>query len=226
MADTIWQKRPEFEFAVAIGKFNDPRYRKLIHEINDKRIYWWWCWGDPLVQNALAEHPLVLGWHTIVRMSDFHGTTAPPEPRCAGLTGFATSYDPGQGYGNPWNGWGKLGHDKPRNLDPRTMPLFSHQYWFRERCWDLKITPEAFAARLARRLFDGDMPADSIQQYLALAGMCPEPAKADEKELARIVQFVDLHAGRGSPRNKDTLGRMREAIDGIRRVKAKADKPR
>jgi hypothetical protein len=55
MAETIWKKRPEFEFAVAIGKFNDPRYRKAMHEIDDKRIYWWWCWGDPLQQNALAE---------------------------------------------------------------------------------------------------------------------------------------------------------------------------
>jgi len=228
MAQTIWKKRPEFEFAIAIGKFNNPSYRKIMHEIDDRRIYWWWCWGDPLMQNAMAEHPLILRWHTIVQMSDYHGSTAPPQPREAALTGFATSYDPGQGYGNPWNGWGKLGHDKPRNIDPRTMPLFSHQYWFRERCWDLSIDEQAFAARLARRLFDADMPADSIRNYLTLAKMCPKPVEADNREFARIGEFVDRHAGKGTPRNKDTLQRMREAIEGIGREKAKpkATQPR
>lgn len=226
MTQTIWKKRPEFEFAIAIGKFNDPRYRKTMHEIDDKRIYWWWCWGDPLMQNATAEHPLLLRWHTIVQMSNYHGSTGPPEPREAGLTGFATSYDPGQGYGNPWNGWAKLGHDKPRNFDPRTMPFFSHQYWFRERCWDLNMTEEVFADRLARRLFDADVPPDAIRHYLALAAMCPKPVESDDKAFAAIADFVELHAGQGSPRNKDTFRRMREAIDGIRAAKSKETRPK
>lgn len=224
LAQTIWKKRPEFEFAIAIGKFNNPGYRQAVHDIDAKRIYWWWCWGDPLMQNAQAEHPLILRWHTTIQMSDYHGSTSPPEPREASLTGFATSYDPGQGYGNPWNGWAAMGHDKPRNVDPRTMPFLSHQYWFRERCWDLKMTDEAFAARMARRLFDADMPPDSIGHYLSLAKMCPKPTEADEKELGRVAGFVDQNAGRGTPRNKDTLQRMREAIDGIRAARAKASK--
>ncbi|MGQ9650556.1 MAG: hypothetical protein ACUVXJ_10635 [Phycisphaerae bacterium] len=226
MARTIWKKRPEFEFAIAIGKFNDPKYRQAIHAIDDKRIYWWWCWGDPIMQNALAEHPLILRWHTTIQMSDYHGSTLPPEPREASLTGFATSYDPGQGYGNPWNGWPAMGHDKPRNVDPRTMPFFSHQYRFRERCWDLRITEEAFAARMARRLFDADMPSESIDHYLSLASMCPKPVEADQKQLAKITGFVDQNAGRGTPRNKDTLARMREAIDGILATRAKDSKPK
>lgn len=225
MAQTIWAKRPEFEFAVAIGKFNDARYRKAIHDVDDKRIYWWWCWGDPLQQNALAEHPLILRWHTIVRMSDFHGSTAPPQPQEASLTGFATSYDPGQGFGNPWNGWGKIPEVgprfPPRNVHPHTLPFFSHQYWFRERCWNLNLTDEAFALRLARRLFDADMPADSIRRYLTLARMCPEPDKADDDQFAGIAEFVERHAGRGTLRNQDTLARMHEAVEGIRNAKNK-----
>ena len=91
----------------------------------------------------------------------------------------ATSYDPGMGYGNPWNGWAKMGVYEPRNFDPYTMPYFSHQYQFRERCWNVEQTDEEFAARLARRLFDADMPAEAIEHYLKLAEFCPNPAAAD-----------------------------------------------
>ena len=88
------------------------------------------------------------------------------------------------------------------------------------------LTEDAFAARMARRLFDADMPADSIKHYLDLAGMCPKPVEADDKALARISDFVERQAGQGTPRNKDTFRRMREAIDGIRAAKAKAARPK
>lgn len=216
----IWRDRPEFEFAVAIGKFNSEAYRKVMHEIDDRRIYWWWCWGDPLQQNALDEHPLVLRWYTIVRMSEYHGSTAAPSPAEAALTGMVTAYDPGQGYGNPWNGWGALGHDKPRNVHPYTMPFFSHEYWFRERCWDLKITREQFADRLQRRLFDADAPAEAIGHYLALADLCPQPKQATDAALRPIERFVAEWEHKGTPRQRDTLARMREALNGIHKTRA------
>lgn len=216
MAARIWKDRPAFEFAIAIGEFNADAYRRLMHEIDETRTYWWWCWGDPIRDNALAEHPLVLRWHTNVQMSDYHGSTAPPEPSERALTGFATSYDPGQGFGNPWNGWGALGHDQPRNFDPNDMPYFSHQYWFRERCWNVEITEAEFAARLARRLFDDDVPEQAIKYYLTLASMCPNPKAADVDQLSVIDRFVAEHVNHGTARTQDTLRRMRTAIEGIR----------
>jgi hypothetical protein len=217
----IWADRPNFEFAVAIGRFNDPDYRRAVHEIDPKRVYWWWCWGDPIRDNALAEHPLILRWHTIVRMSEYHGSNSPPRPEELPLTGFATSYDPGQGFGNPWNGWGALGVDQPREVHPHTMPYFSHQYLFRERCWNTNITDEQFARRLGRRLFDADMPDDAIRHYRTLAEFCPRPEDIESATLDAIDAFVIAHAGRGTPRNRDTLMRMREALDGMIRYRAK-----
>ncbi len=221
LTDLIWRDRPNFEFAIAIGEFNAEAYRQAVHQIDDKRIYWWWCWGDPIRDNALSEHPLVLRWHTIVRMSEFHGSNDPPGPGELALTGFATSYDPGQGFGNPWNGWGKLGIDHPREFHPHTMPFFSHQYLFRERCWNVNLTDEQFAARLSRRLFDADMPPESIELYLRLADLCPKPADADDRSLETLDAFIEAHADYGTRRNRDTLQRMREAIDGVRRERAK-----
>jgi len=224
LARTIWKDRPDFEFAVAIGQFNAEPYRRAVHEIDDKRIYWWWCWGDPIRENALAEHPLVLRWHTIVRMSEYHGSNDPPKPSETALTGFATGYDPGQGFGNPWNGWAKLGVDEPREFHPYTMPFFSHQYLFRERCWNVRLTDEQFAARLSRRLFDADMPAEAVQHYLKLAEFCPKPRQADPATLGAIADFVQRHEGKGTPRNRDTLARMREALGGIAGEMAKPRK--
>jgi hypothetical protein len=221
MAESIWKKRPEFEFAIAIGQFNSKAYRQVMHEIDDKNIYWWWCWGDPIRDKALAEHPLILRWHTIVQMSNYHGSTEPPRPGEAALSGFATSYDPGQGFGNPWNGWGAMGVKQPRDFDPRTLPFFSHQYLFRERCWDVNLTDEEFASRLSRRLFDADMPPEAIQKYLTLAKLCPKPLEAAEKAIDAIDEFVAEFAGKGTPRNRDTLMRMREAIDGMRKYRAR-----
>ena len=223
LAETIWRDRPEFEFAIAIGRFNAKPYREAIHRIDDQRIYWWWCWGDPVREKALDEHPLMLRWHTVVRMSEFHGSNDPPKASEAALTGFATGYDPGQGFGNPWNGWAAMGVDRPREFHPYTMPFFSHQYLFRERCWNVNITDEQFAARLSRRLFDADVPAEAIRHYLALADACPEPREVDPDSLVVIDEFVARHANRGTPRNRDTFARMREALDGISRQRAETD---
>jgi len=220
LTDLVWRERPDFEFAIAIGKFNAKAYREAVHQIDQRRIHWWWCWGDPLAQDALAEHPLVLRWHTVVRMSDYHGSIEPPSPAEASLTGIVTSYDPGQGYGNPWNGWGKLGWEKPRNFHPYTMPYFSREYWFRERCWDPKVAREQFAARLQRRLFDADAPAEAAGHYLALADLCPEPKKVTDQTLAPIEAFVSAWERKGTPRQRDTLARMREALTGIRQFRA------
>jgi hypothetical protein len=222
LVEMIWRDRPDFEFAIAIGEFNSEPYFKMLHEIDDRRIYWWWCWGDPIRDKALDRHPLVLRWHTNVRMSAFHGSCSPPEPREAALTGFATSYDPGQGYGNPWNGWGKLGVDHPRNFHPYDMPYFSMQYWFRERCWNLKITNERFARRMSRRLFDADSAPEAIQHYLRLAELCPDPVKASSTDIAAIDAFVNAQLTKGTPRTKDTLRRMRKALDGIRQHRLQA----
>jgi len=226
LAKTIGKDRPEFEFAVAIGKFNNPGYRQAMHAIDQKRLYWWWCWGDPIRQNALGEHPLVLRWHTNVRMSDYHGSTEPPEPREAALTGLATSYDPGQGFGNPWNGYATLGGtSRARDVHPHTLPYFAQQYWFRERCWDLNLTEEEFGRRLARRVFDADLPPEAITHYLTLCGLCGKPKEAGEEVLKPIEAFLRAHADRGTPRNRDTLARMREALEGLRQSQTPAKKP-
>ncbi len=221
MAGEIRRDRPDFEFALAIGRFNDPRYRQAMHAVDAKRTYWWWCWGDPIRDGATAEHPLVLRWHTTVQMSRYHGSTRPPQPGEAALTGFATSYDPGMGYGNRWNGRGYgigSGVDHPREFHPHTIPYFAHQYRFRERAWDVQISEERFAARLARRLFDADVPAQAIEHYLTLCRLCATPEKASETALAPVAAFAGAHARRGTPRNRDTLLRMQEAIEGFRKL--------
>ncbi len=216
----LLKRSPNFEVAVAIGSFNNADYLKLMSKLDPKHVFWWWCWGDPLKDNALQRYPSVLRWHTTTAMSAFHGKSAPPSPADLKLAGIATSYDPGMGYGNPWNGWAKMGVFEPRNFDPYTMPYFSHEYQFRERCWNPEQTDDQFAARLSRRLFDADMPAEAIGHYLKLAGFCPNPAAADAAEVERIAAFVGDHAGMGTPRNQDTLVRMQEALAGIRKAKA------
>ncbi|MGV3486172.1 MAG: hypothetical protein ACO1RT_17270 [Planctomycetaceae bacterium] len=221
IADLLAKDR-NFEVAVAIGSFNNADYLELMAQLDPERVFWWWCWGNPLQDKALERYPSVLGWHTTSQMSNFHGSMAPPSPKESTLAGMATSYDPGMGYGNSWNGWAKMGVFEPRNFDPYTMPYFSHQYKFRERCWNLEQTDDEFAARLSRRLFDADMPAESIGNYLKLAEFCPDPAGADAVEVARISAFVTAYADHGTARNRDTLGRMREALEGIKKSKAEA----
>jgi hypothetical protein len=222
MITDLLKRNPTFEVAVAIGSFNNSEYLELMSKLDPQRVFWWWCWGDPHKDKAYERYPSVLGWHTTFQMSAFHGTTLPPSPADLKLAGVATSYDPGMGYGNPWNGWAKMGVYEPRDFDPHTMPYFSHQYKFRERCWNVEQTDEEFAARLARRLFDADMPSEAIDHYLKLAEFCPNPLTAESAAIEAIATFVSEHAGHGTSRNQDTIARMQEAVDGIRRTKAEA----
>lgn len=212
--------RPTFEVAIAIGRFNNAESLKLMSSMDPKRTFWWWCWGNPHTDGVLSKYPSTLGWHTTVRMTDFHGTTSPPEPADRQLAGVVTSYDPGMGFGNPWNGFATLGGATgPRNFDPYTMPYFSHEYRYREHCWNTEIGESEFADRLAVRLFDSDMPADAVVHYLKLADFCFRPATADEEALRPIEQFTARFQDHGTARNRDTLTRMAEALRGIRHQK-------
>jgi hypothetical protein len=74
---------------------------------------------------------------------------------------------------------------------------------------------------MQRRLFDADAPAEAIQHYLKLADLCPDPGKATAEELARVEAFVKKLDGTGTPRQRDTLSRMTEALAGIRSVQGK-----
>ena len=227
LAETIWRERPAFEFAVAAGKFNPKAYLDALDAIDRTRMYWTWGWGDPTRDHALSEHPLVLRWHTVVKMSDWHGSTDAPRPDEKALPGFYTSYDPGMGFGNTWNGRGYgvgTGISAPREFDPYTIPYFAHEYWFRERAWNVHLTRKQFAARLSRRLFDADMPPAAIARYLALQQMCHTPANATEEFLAPIERFTIQFAHFGTPRNQDTIRRMQEAVAGFRQVRSQPQK--
>lgn len=221
MIQDVTAQRPDFEVAVAVGRFNDRDYLRTLSTLDPKRVFWWWCWGDPLKDDPFTFYPSVLAWHTVVRMSDIHGSTGFPGSVENRLAGISTSYDPGMGFGNPWNGYSTLGGAPgPRNFDPYTMPYFSHEYHFRERCWNPGITDKEFARRLGRRLFDANMPAEAIDNYLALADLCFSPAKADAKTLGALDHFVSTFRQSGTPRNQDTFARMDEAIKGLRQVNA------
>ena len=74
-------------------------YREMLHKTDDKRTFWWWCWGDPVHDHALCLHPLIVRWHTVVQMSGYHGSTQPPGPNETALTGSRPAH-PGMGYGN------------------------------------------------------------------------------------------------------------------------------
>ena len=191
-------------------------------ELDSQRVFWWWCWGDPLRDKVLDIYPSVLRWHLSQYMSSFHGSMDPPKPGERKLAGFATSYDPGQGYGNPWNGWDKLGVNFPRNFDPRTIPYFSQQYFFRERCWNLELTEAAFLSRLQMRLFDPDAPKDSVEHYWRLARMAhaSAPTKTAKfpspEEIAVERTFLEsLRKRNWTPRMNDTITRMDEALAGL-----------
>lgn len=216
----VLRDRPDLEFAVAIGKFNNPDYLKQMSQLDPKRVYWWWCWGDPGRDKALDLYPSIVRWHTTVRMSNYHGSIDPPGPSDRQLAGVATSYDPGQGYGNPWDGWGKLGYDKPRNFDPYNVPFFAHQYFYRERCWNLDLSEADFVSRLHRRLFDADAPADAGRHYWNLSRLTLEYDAASKTRtrpapdrLAAIRKFLDSMTNRPcTPRQADTLRRMEQAM--------------
>ncbi len=80
------------------------------------------------------------------------------------------------------------------------------------------------AARLARRLFDAGMPPEAIEHYMKLSKLCRTPKQATENVLGPIDALVKANASRGTPRNRDTLSRMREAIDGLRNAREGAKK--
>lgn len=225
---TVLKDRPEMEIALAIGKFNNNEYLKLMSELDSKRVHWWWCWGDPYRDKAFDFYPTILRWHTIVRMSNFHGSNDPPLPSEATLAGVVTSYDPGQGFGNPWNGWAKLGVTEPRNFDPYEIPYFGHEYHYRERCWDLRLSDADFVKRLHRRLFDADAPRDAGEQYWRLTQITMKTGKdfvPSPEQLAPIKAFVEgFQARKHTPRTTDTIKRMEFALGQLGRLARTPDK--
>ena len=83
------------------------------------------------------------------------------------------------------------------------------------------MTDAQFNARLARRLFDADMPAESLANYLLLASLCSKPTEANEETINSLDGFVSAYPDHGSFRNRDTLVRMREAVEGWKQTLAK-----
>jgi len=73
-------------------------------------------------------------------------------------------------------------------------------------------------------LFDADMPAESINHYLALHDMSQTPRQGSESFLAPIERFTTKFAGAGTARNQDTIRRMQEAISGLRQVRSLPEK--
>jgi len=217
---SLLEERPAFECAVAIGKFNNTEYLKLMSRLDPKRVYWWWCWGDPFRDKALDIYPSILRWHTIKRMSDYHGSMDPPLPAERPLAGVVTSYDPGMGFGNPWNGWGRLGTDKPRDFDPYDIPYFGHEYFFRERCWNPEMSEADFVRRLHRRLFDADCPPEAGERYWRLTQIVLQVnarGKPDGGELSAVGEFLAaMRHRRVTPRTADTLARMEAAMHHLR----------
>ena len=215
----VLKQRPDFEFAVAIGKFNNPEYLRFMSTLDPSRVYWWWCWGDPFRDKALDLYRSVTRWHTIINMSNFHGSTAPPVPAERPLAGIVTSYDPGQGFGNPWDGWGKLGTDQPRNFDPYNIPFFAHQYFYRERCWNPDLSEGDFVRRLHRRLFDADAPSEAGELYWKLSRLtleCNAKKPPTPDQLAPIRRLVDMMRSRTfTPRTNDTVARMDDTLNHI-----------
>jgi len=231
MIHMVLERRPDFEIAIAIGEFNNAEYLKMMSEFDPRHVFWWWCWGGPLRDKALDLYPSVLRWHLSQWMSTFHGSMDPPKPRERALTGFVTSYDPGQGFGNPWNGWDKIGVNFPRNFGPYTIPYFSQQYFFRERCWNYELTEAEFLTRLQRRLFDADAPKDAVEHYWRLSKIAHASALRKAavfpraEELASERQFLDsLRKHKWTPRMNDTIARMEEAFTGL--AKAQSNRPK
>jgi hypothetical protein len=224
MIAQVHERRPEFEFALATGKFNNPEYHRKLATLDPARVFWWWCWGDPVRDEAMKLFPSVLRWHVIARMSDFQGSTAPPDILEKDLAGVATGYDPGQGFGDPWDGWGRLGVSKPRNVDPYSIPYFGHQYYYRERCWNLKLSEWDFTLRLGRRLFDADAPRHCGNSYWWISKMVLAASNNQhptDEQLAHHRAFLAETQKRAwSPRMLDTLERMDRALQQLTRLSA------
>jgi len=220
---TVAQQKPQFEFAVAIGQYNSPEYVAEMAKLDPKHVYWWWCWGHPVRDHASSLFPKILAWQSsFLSPSDDQsewGTRSAPGPEMKGLSGIATSYDPGAGWGNPWNGlpskieWQTMTPSpEARNFDPYTIPYFYLQYFVRERAWNLGLTEERFSERLQRRLFDADAPADAGQQYVKLSQMALrayDRKSISREELAPSGNWLKAMRQRSwTPRTEDTLARM------------------
>lgn len=212
----VLDRRPEFEFALAIGQFNNLEYLEKLAQVDPQRVFWWWCWGDPLRDHALDLYPNVLRWHTTTQMAEYHGSIGPPRPDETQLAGVATSYDPGQGFGNYWNGWGRLGADRPRDFHPYTIPFLAHQYYYRERCWNPAITEWEMTRRLQVRLFDADAPDNAGHAYWwlsRLAHVASMNQRPTPEQLHGIKQTVEKMRDRPwTPRTAETLAFMEEAL--------------
>ena len=238
---TLLKKDPDLEIALAIGSWNNPEYLQRMATLDSKHVFWWWCWGDPIRNQALDRFPNVLRWHNQFKQSptpdETHGSREPPMPAERKLTGLATSYDPAGGFGSPWHNASHPkflaadlifgGTTKPENFDPHTLPYFYLQYFFRERCWNLNLTTGEFEARLHRRLFDADAPADAGKHYANLSRLvlwCYDDKKPKVKhgaeELATLRAFMDSTSQRPwTSRMMDTLRHMEDALARLKGVK-------
>lgn len=231
---TLLKKDPALEIALAIGSWNNPEYLQRMATLDSKQVFWWWCWGDPIRSQALDRFPNVLRWHNQFKQSptpdETHGSREPPMPGERKLTGLATSYDPAGGFGSPWHHASHPkflaadlifgGTTKPENFDPHTIPYFYLQYFFRERCWNLDLTTVEFEARLQRRLFDADAPADAGKHYANLSRLVlwryddkKPKLKPGAEELATLRAFMDSTSQRSwTSRMMDTLRHMEDAL--------------
>jgi hypothetical protein len=225
LIETVMKQQPDLEIALAIGKFNNNKYLQRMATFDPKRVFWWWCWGDPVADKAYERFPQVLNWQTMNRgeISMTHSGRRPPGPAHRKLAGSVTSFDPGMGFGNPWNGraskinWKEMIPDPlQRNFDPHTLPYFFLQYYFRERSWNLELDEDQLTARLQRRLFDADAPPTAASRYVDLSRMTLQAydgGSSTLEELQPIRAFLDSVQGRKmTPRMQDTLARMEEAL--------------
>lgn len=228
----LLKQHPNLEIALAIGRWNNPEYLKRMAMLDPKRVYWWWCWGNPTSDNAPELFPNILRWHNQFRQkpnpTGTHGAREPPLPGERKLTGMVTSYDPGGGFGSPWGNFSHPnflspelifgGTTRPQDYDPHTIPYFYLQYFFRERCWNLDLTTAEFEARLQGRLFDADAPADSGKNYANLSRLVlqyydNQKNRPTTAELAVVRDFLNSAKQRAwTPRMADTLQRMDETL--------------
>lgn len=232
LINRLLRTNPDLEIAIAIGRWNNPEYLKRMATLDPRRVFWWWCWGDPVKDRALDLFPNVLRWHTQFRQppttNETHGARIPPLRSERGLTGLATTYAADAGFGTPWHRASRPnylstnlvfgGASGPIDFDPHTVPYFYLQYFFRERCWNLSLTDNELAARLHRRLFDADAPADAGQHYVNLSRLVlrrydDRKWKPAENDLLPIRRFLDATRARTwTLRMTDTLRRMDEAL--------------
>ncbi|MCX8090309.1 MAG: hypothetical protein N3I86_05150 [Verrucomicrobiae bacterium] len=237
LINLLLQRNPDLEIAIAIGRWNNPEYLKRMATPDPRRVFWWWCWGDPVKDRALDRFPNVLRWHIQFPQkpnpTETHGSRSPPMRSERGLTGLATSYTADAGFGSPWHRGSRPnylstnlvfgGASGPIEFDPYTIPYFYLQYFFRERCWDLNLTEDDLTARLHRRLFDADAPPDAGQHYVNLSRLVlrrydERTWKPDPEALLPIRDFLEATRLRPwTPRMSDTLRRMNDALTRLAR---------